>query len=178
VIVYKTTNKINGKFYIGITTKSLEIRKKAHQAHSKVKGFAFYKAIRKYGWENFEWSIIDSSAQTEEELNQLEIEYIDKLKPQYNMTKGGVGPLGLSFNHSQPTKDKISKFNKGKLFSKKTRDKISKSNTGKVRSQETKDKLSKINLGNKHTEESKRKISEASKRMWERRRNEELICSN
>lgn len=53
MIVYKATNNINNKVYIGITTKTLEHRKSIHKKDSKTKDTYFYKAIRKYGFENF-----------------------------------------------------------------------------------------------------------------------------
>lgn len=70
MIVYKATNKINNKVYIGITTKTLEHRKRIHIRDSKTKDTYFYRALRKYSENNFEWEIIDS-AETMEELEEL-----------------------------------------------------------------------------------------------------------
>lgn len=80
IIIYKATNNINGKIYIGQTIHSLEYRKKQHEnsintKHSQKR--AFVKAIKKYGKENFSWEIIDDSAKTLEELDLLEIYYIE-----------------------------------------------------------------------------------------------------
>lgn len=94
MIVYKVTNKINGKVYIGITTKTLEHRKKIHIRDSKRMDTYFYRAIRKYGEENFEWEVIDT-AETKEELSELEKYYIklydsfDNKDKGYNTTSGG-----------------------------------------------------------------------------------------
>lgn len=95
MIIYKATNKINGKMYIGQTTHTLEWRKKKHLQDSKRMDSYFYRAINKYGWDNFEWEILDSTATTKEELNILEKRYIaqygtfdDKTKG-YNSTSGG-----------------------------------------------------------------------------------------
>ena len=95
MIVYKVTNLINEKIYIGYTTKTLEIRSKCHKYKSKHRKTYFYNAIRKYGWENFKWEVIDT-ADTKEEIQQKEIYYIKYFKARdkkigYNLTNGGDG---------------------------------------------------------------------------------------
>lgn len=92
MIIYKATNKINGKCYIGQTRHSLEHRKTIHLRCAK-KGVEthFYQAIRKYGEENFEWEII-CSTNDKQRLNELETFYIQKynsIKQGYNMVDGG-----------------------------------------------------------------------------------------
>lgn len=92
MIIYKATNKINGKCYIGQTRHSLEHRKNTHLnlARKGVKTH-FYQAIRKYGEDNFEWEII-CSASNKQILNELETFYItkyDSIKHGYNMVDGG-----------------------------------------------------------------------------------------
>lgn len=49
MLIYKATNNINGKIYIGQTTKTLEERKKYHKRDSKRIDNLFYRAIRKCG---------------------------------------------------------------------------------------------------------------------------------
>ena len=94
MIVYKATNKLNDKVYIGITTKTLKHRMSIHKRDSKVKNTYFYKAIRKYGFDNFVWEEIDT-ASTIEELHEKEIYYIkqydsfDNKENGYNTTSGG-----------------------------------------------------------------------------------------
>lgn len=87
--VYKITNKINGKSYVGITTQGIKERFKQHcQAKSCVGN-----AIRKYGKENFEISLIDV-ANGHKELMEKEIYWIDYCNTfgsGYNMTVGGEG---------------------------------------------------------------------------------------
>lgn len=74
--IYKATNKINGKIYIGQTVDFK--RRKAEHLSSK-KGVhakcVFHKAIQKYGKENFIWEIIDK-CNTPEEAEYLENKYI------------------------------------------------------------------------------------------------------
>ena len=92
MIIYKITNRINGKVYIGQTIHTLEQRWKQHlkNARNGVKTH-LYSAIRKYGEENFEPEII-CSADTKEELNLLETHYIQEynsIDVGYNMVDGG-----------------------------------------------------------------------------------------
>ena len=95
MIIYKITNEINKKIYIGLTTCSLEYRWSRHITESKNINNTkhLYKAMRKYGVENFKIEIIDETNDFKK-LGQLEREYIRKfnsIDPNigYNLTKGG-----------------------------------------------------------------------------------------
>lgn len=91
--IYKATNKINGKIYIGQTV-DFEKRKKEHELDRRNKNSIFHRAIDKYGIENFEWEIIDSfnSKYGSDYLERFYIELYKSYKPNgYNMTKGGDG---------------------------------------------------------------------------------------
>lgn len=97
MVIYKITNKINGKCYIGKTTKTVEWRWKIHIRHSKFDNdhLLFHRAIKKYGVENFILEIIDT-ADNENELNEKEKYWIEYYKSYlkengYNLTKGGEG---------------------------------------------------------------------------------------
>lgn len=86
--IYKITNTKNNKFYIGKTTKTIENRFKAHCYNSRNGNTYLYKAMRKYGTNSF---IIESIETVIDDINKREIFWIDNLKPEYNMTKGGDG---------------------------------------------------------------------------------------
>lgn len=89
-IIYKVTNKVNGKSYIGQTRYTLEFRWRQHQ-HKKDNTY-FHNAIRKYGVENFNIEILEEC--NYEDLNSKEIFYIakfDTFKNGYNLTIGGDG---------------------------------------------------------------------------------------
>lgn len=110
MIIYKATNIINGKVYIGQTITSLENRKGQHERSYKYKHskeFIFARAIKKYGTGNFKWEIIDTAI-TQEELNLKEIYWIQQLNSLvdfgegYNCSAGGFGGA-----HSENTKMKI-----------------------------------------------------------------------
>lgn len=99
MIIYKATNKINGKIYIGKTAKSLSNRKSRHKSNAKNKKYHFHNAINKYSLNGFNWEIIDT-ANTIEELNQKEIYHIALTSAfscnniGYNTTSGGDnGPI-------------------------------------------------------------------------------------
>ena len=82
--IYKFTNKINGKVYIG-QTNNIEKRKRGHKSESfnpNANGYnlPFHCAIRKYGWENFDFEIIEEIADdfSYEYVNEREIYFIQK----------------------------------------------------------------------------------------------------
>lgn len=91
--IYKVTNEINNKVYIG-KTNDFNKRKKEHTLYDINDNSIFHRALKKYGLNNFKWEIIDY-AKTLEEINEKEKYYIKKyntFKPNgYNMTKGGDG---------------------------------------------------------------------------------------
>lgn len=93
-IIYKSTCVITNKVYIGQTTTFLGNRKGLHKHkalyENDIKNH-FHNAIRKYGWENFTWEIIDY-AQNFQQLNQKQkywIQYYDSINNGYNILKGG-----------------------------------------------------------------------------------------
>ena len=108
MIIYKVTSKTTGKSYIGKTTKRLSERKKAHlKLVRQGKISYFYNSIRTYGEEDFVWEIIDN-AETEEMLNQLEINHIknyDTFKNGYNSTEGGTGGDTISMKSPEEKKN-------------------------------------------------------------------------
>lgn len=148
MIVYKATNKINGKIYIGITTKTLEHRRKIHIRDSKKVDTYFYRAIRKYGEDNFEWEIIDT-AETKKELEELEKYYIklydsfDNKEKGYNTTSGGCSLYEITKEERQKRSKRVKGENnpmygvespmKGKSFTKEHREKISDALKGSYR---------------------------------------------
>ena len=141
MIIYKATNKKNGKIYVGQTVLTLEERKKSHIKTSKLKDITnhFPLAIRKYGIEGFVFEQIDS-AETIDELNAKEqkwIEELDTFTNGYNLTTGGNQGGHLS----NITKYRLSKKSKDRY-------KISRHPfMGKKHSEETKMKLSKSKMG-------------------------------
>lgn len=91
--IYKITNKINQKIYIGQTSKTLEQRWREHKYDCKKgKTYPLYRAFRKYGINNFEMELIEKCKT--EELNSREsywINFYDTYRNGYNATLGGEG---------------------------------------------------------------------------------------
>ena len=175
-IVYCHTNRINGKKYIGQTTRTLKER-----IGNDGKGYSYYigQAIKKYGWENFETEILEEIES--EDLNELHLKldereiywivFYDTTNTGYNITEGGNSSLAWT----DSMREKLSKTNKGHPVSDETKRKISEANKGRKRppvSEETRKKLSEANKrrktfgsrkGQKTSEETKKKLSEAHK---------------
>lgn len=98
-IIYKITNKVNGKSYIGQTRYTIEFRWKQHQ-HKKDNTY-FHNAIHKYGIDNFSIEILEEC--DIKDLNSREIFYIakyDTFKNGYNLTIGGDGNRRLLLDSS------------------------------------------------------------------------------
>lgn len=149
--IYKATNIVNGKIYIGFTY-NIRTRKNSHKCSSFNKNahdynLAFHNAIRKYGWNNFKWEIIYQSKDQEHTLKTMENFFIkeyntyvgNKNHNGYNITLGGEGHSGHI--HSKETKAKISNAHKGKKLSDEHKRKVSEGNKGKVISNQTKIKM-------------------------------------
>ena len=94
-LIYKATNIINGKSYIGLTTRTLEERKAEHyySAINQKDNFPFHKAIAKYGIQNFKWEIIEDNIFDKDILAEKEKYWIKQYNTfsqyGYNATPGG-----------------------------------------------------------------------------------------
>jgi len=153
MIIYKTTNLINGKFYVGQDSNN--------NPEYYGSGTAFKLALKKYGKENFIKETLEVCS-TQKELNEREKYWIKETKAQelgYNLAEGGFGVS----NMSNEIKQKISKSKKGKKLSEETRKKMSEANKRKKHTEETKRKLSEINKGKKLLPEHRKKLSESHK---------------
>jgi len=153
--IYKATNILNGKVYIGFDS-NWPNRKTAHKRNSEknLKGNTkLYNAIRKYGWNNFNWCVLYQSIDGIHCLEVMEPYFIienDSMNQGYNMTPGGDGKR------------------KGSVESLETRNKKSIAHTGKKMTPEHIANTVKARAGYKHTIETKEKMSLArlSKEPW------------
>jgi group I intron endonuclease len=110
--IYKSVNTKNGKVYIGFDS-NWPNRMRIHKSASKNQDCKFYRAIRKYGWDSFQWSPIYQSHDKEHTLKVMErffIEEHDSFHNGYNSTLGGDGVFGLVL--SQESRKRISEGNK------------------------------------------------------------------
>ena len=176
--IYKYTNKVNGKVYIGRTCTTLKKRARRGQGY---KGCVyFWCAIEKYGWDNFEPEILESGL-TNEEAAIKETEYIKKFNSAnsefgYNIIENANNDIG------EKVRIKMSERNKGENnprwgchISEEHRQKIREANKKRVYTPEMIENMRKGHqkkgfvgknhpmYGRHHTEEAKRKVSEANK---------------
>lgn len=134
--VYKITNKINNKVYIGITSKGISARWKEHLYNAEHGcPFKLHNALRKYGKENFTIELIDF-CNSWEELTEKEKFYIAQYRSTedefgYNLTEGGDGTIGRIV--TDETREKIRQKAIGREVSDETRQKLSEA--GKVRTE-------------------------------------------
>jgi len=180
-IIYKVTNEKTGKLYIGLTTKSLFMRKADHKFRAKFedKRSAFQLALLVEGLENFRWEEIDH-AESKEELSQKEKHWVAYFKADdpnfgYNILGGGIDA-----KHTAETKRKMSEYAQNRPFE--HRRKLSEAHKGKqtgeknpmygkTHTEEARKRISEghkgittWNKGKHHSEETRRKISEANKK--------------
>ena len=139
--LYKITNNITNKCYIGWTGRTVDARWTTHKADAfkNVDNRKFYNAIRKYGVDC--WSVetlCEVNSVAEAKLKEIElIALFDSYNVGYNATKGGDGNNGIIMSAESNHKRSISQKGKAKDY----------------------DRMK----GKLHSEESKRKISEAHK---------------
>lgn len=157
-IIYKITNLLNGKVYVGQTVQKL--RKRFNQ-HKHGTGEGIDQAIKKYGIENFKIEPIEVCPC--EMLNEREmfwISHYDCIAPNgYNLTSGGDS----DFTVSDETREKLRVAGEGKTLSEETRAKIGAAQIGHEVTPETRAKISAAKKGIPKTEEHKAKLSAANK---------------
>lgn len=111
-VIYKITNQIDGKFYIG-STNNLIKRYYTHISDirsDKNTCVKLIRAVKKYGENNFKFEIICECSS--DEIIKTEQEYIDNLKPEYNIAKIAGSNLGIK--RTEEVKLKKSKIQKEK----------------------------------------------------------------
>jgi len=166
-IIYKITNIINNKSYIGATIHSLENRWGRHlsAAFNDDSQMAIHKALRKYGKEVFKIEVLEDHPDTNYVFDVLEPRYITEQKTYgnngYNMTRGGDGWNGMK--HTPESIIKMRNAKLGKKDSDETRKKKSFASMGHIPWNKGK-KCPNLSgyLGKKLSEETRKKISIAN----------------
>lgn len=169
--IYKITNLINGKTYIG------QHKYKTLNDYYIGSGILLWKAYKKYGTKNFKKEIICKNVQYKETIDDMEKFYIKKEREQnpngcYNIADGGQG--GAFFKgkkHSEETKKKMSEGRKGekngfygKHHSEEMKKRLSEAHKGKCLSEEAKLKLKgNQNAKGTRSEEMRKKMSKIKK---------------
>jgi len=152
-IIYKITNNINNKVYIGQTTRDLETRMSEYSSAHKSCNEYIRNSIKKHGFHNFNYQIIDTCMNLLE-LNYKEIYWINYFNSTnkengYNISLGGTNSIT-----SDITKERMSLSHKGiKQSDIWVSNRISKSGSeeakkySKLKTVEEKENLSKISKG-------------------------------
>ena len=121
--IYRLTNTINGKKYIG---KTVNFKSRMRDHKNSKDAFYVHRAIRKYGWNTFKKEIIIDDI-PEEDLSNMEVCYIaveNTKKPNgYNLTDGGEGTSG--HKHTEEWKKKQSERMAGFKHTEESRKKMS-----------------------------------------------------
>lgn len=161
MVIYKTTNLVNGKIYIGQDSKN--------NPEYLGSGKIIKRAIKKYGKENFKKEILEVCA-NQTELDIKEKYWIQELNTinqdiGYNVSFGGQTGWYKGLKHTEETKRIYSLTRKGKLIGDKN------GMYGKQHTEETKKKISESLsgennsfFGKQHTENTKKKMSESAKK--------------
>lgn len=110
--IYKITNTVNGKLYVGYTTRPFNERMSRHKNDDVKHNTLLGRAIKKYGWNNFKCEIIIEESDREKllELERYYIRLLNSKKPNgYNLTIGGERLFGeynpfYGHHHSEKTK--------------------------------------------------------------------------
>lgn len=150
--IYQIINKINGKSYIGSSI-NLKYRKYSHfreLKHGIHHSIALQRAYNKHGKNSFEYKILVTC--NKEECIKLEQEYLDTLKPEYNICNIAGNCLG-------------------RKFSEESKAKMRKAKEGFKHSEETKQKF----LGRTHDIDIRKKISDSMKIVKPKRLSEQDI---
>lgn len=121
-IVYKVTNKINNRFYIGVNkVRSDNMLNEAYLGS----GPLINKAIKKYGRSNFIKEIIEIF-DAEEQAYTYEEKIVNPDNPlSYNLKGGGFGGRGFKMSNKQ--KRMVSKVHKGKKLTEENKQRVSQS---------------------------------------------------
>lgn len=140
--VYVHTNKLNGKRYVGITSKS-KVEHRWNSGRGYKENPHFYSAITKYGWDSFTHEIL-FDGMSGQEAKAKEIELIREWRTQdarygYNMTSGGDGTP--DYHPSEETRKKLSNARRKENLSEETLQRRSEGLRGRKFSDEHKKKI-------------------------------------
>lgn len=182
--LYKITNTMNEKLYIGITKLSLSERWAKHIRQANDPKYPLHRAMRKYGIENFSISLIEENNDRVyiSSLEEPTIKQFDSRNNGYNVALGGYGgDLGPEANEKrkitiasktteekQAISEKLSKVRLGRQATTETKLRLSqlqKLRGGygpKVHSTETKTKMSLASRGKNKSQTAKQRMSESA----------------
>ncbi len=166
--IYKITNRITNKIYIGKSTDSRNHKKISYYGS----GLLINRSIEKYGIDNFDKDIIEECKNNDElcEREKYWIKFYNSTDVNlgYNISAGGDGGDTFS-NHPNldEIKEKISSTLKGRVFSDKHRENLRINHHSKLYDGDVYDKISKSLTGKEKTPEHIDNISKSIKALYE-----------
>ncbi|PCJ96790.1 MAG: hypothetical protein COA52_00865 [Hyphomicrobiales bacterium] len=171
--VYKVTNLVNGKIYIG--------KRSTNDLNDGYlgSGLLIKKAILKYGKENFKREIIsfhDTSENALKEEEKIVDEEFIRHKRNYNLCVGGKGtwpPSALIFTKER--REKISKSLSGRIVTEDTRNKLSKNISGENNPYHKSKNRKNPMQGKKHSLKTKEIMSKKSKKRLSNKENHPMF---
>lgn len=157
MIIYKITNLLNNKVYIGQTIKSIQKRFSVHCINFKGSKSIIRQSILKNGKENFRIELIETCI-SRDQMNEREIYWIsfyNSISPNgYNITVGGGGvSIASSIKATRP------KTNVGRKQTLESNIKRSKTLTGQIRTKQQCINISKSLKNKAKSEEHKKNLS-------------------
>lgn len=142
--IYKITNIVNGKVYIGFTSK-MPAKERFYQhlsvAFCKNKNSYLYTAIRKYGKESFSFEILYQSTDRYYALEVVEPNLIKEYDSRNRYVGYNIKSGGSCCEHTEETKIKIGTASRNRKRLQETTDKIAAANRGKKRTPEQRAKF-------------------------------------
>lgn len=172
-LVYVARCLVNGKQYVGVTSRGLRERKRKHVERALAGSeLCFHRALRKYGPANFEWreeasGLLWKDACDREQALIAELATMDRARG-YNVTKGGEGTLGRPL--PVEAQRRVSATLKAKYATPEgqaLKARLSAAHTGTRANLETRVKLAEVNRGRRLSDKSRAKLSESKQQYSE-----------
>lgn len=159
-IVYLATNRVNGKRYVGATSRRFARRRSEHEREAARGGTncrKFHAAIRKYGPDAFDWLLLVECDGLQAALVE-EFRLIAEIKPEYNLKAGGQGSA-TSRTMSPEARERWRAKMVGRSVSPETIALIVAKTTGQKRTAEQRERMGAARRGKPFSEEHKRNLS-------------------
>lgn len=181
--VYQIVNNVNGKIYIGQSSNTEERWYRHSVDYKRIKEKYLYRAMRKYGFENFEFSILEENISLDN-INAREQYWINSKNSMvpngYNMTNGGEGTFRTI---TEETREKLRQSAKNQVITDETRKKMSDNQTRrfsnpeerKIMSEKLKSNIEAMTKLSQRNSERLANMSASEKEEFEKKRIKGLI---
>ena len=171
--VYSITNTINGKKYVGVTARDIQLRLNEHKRRAMLEPVTVLQhAMVKYGIDCWHIEVLEDGFDDIDSLFLAERRWIADVNPEYNMTAGGDGGdtshspkyrVGIAMRDQTGPRNPMY----GKAHSDSTKSRISSSKTGVSQTPVHREKTRAALLANRPTAEDYAKGAEKRAKWWE-----------